>query len=279
MLRIVFLFLSLVAGGGAVWFALVAPGEVETEVAAPPPPEETKILVATGTMEYGTTISAEKLAWRVWPDELLAEGYITRKDRPEAKKELTGSRVRNRFVADEPVLMSKIVTGDTGILAAILKQGERALAVRVSAENTAGGFVLPGDRVDVLLTRNIIVDGGNEVTRSTTILRNVEVLAIDQTAIENEGDTVVGKTATLRLTGPQAEKLATAEASGRLSLALRAAMDREMVEPGAEMEPKLEVKTEPEPDGPAVVALADPKPVQNSIKVRRAGVAETVIVP
>lgn len=276
MLRIAFLFLILVAGGGAAWFTLAVPEEVETVAAPPPPPEKTKILVATGTMEYGTTITADKLAWRVWPDELLSAGYITRKDRPDAKKELAGSRVRNRFVADEPVLMSKIVTGDTGILAAVLKQGERALAVRVSAENTAGGFVLPGDRVDVLLTRSFTLEDGKEITRSTTILRNVEVLAIDQTAIENEGDTVVGKTATLRLNGPQAEKLATAEASGRLSLALRAAMDREMVEAGAEVEPKAEAAPEPEPE---VVALADPKPVRSSIKVRRAGVAETVIVP
>lgn len=272
MLRIAFLFLVLVAAGGAAWFTLAEREQGSaTQASAPPPPPQTEILVATETMEYGALIIRENLAWKAWPKELVAEGYITRDDRPGAKEEISGSRVRNRFVADEPVLPSKIIEGNTGILAAILKPGERALAVRVSAENSAGGFVLPGDRVDVLLTRGVTINGNEEATTSSTILHNVEVLAIDQNAIENNDHSVVGKTATLRLTGPQAEKLATAEASGRLSLALRAAVDRELVE--------LEEAPEPEPALPERVAQADPEPVERTIQVRRAGVAETVIIP
>ncbi len=120
------------------------------------------------------------------------------------------------MVVGEPIRDSKLASKDSGYMAAMLPSGKRAVAVRVSAESSAGGFILPNDRVDVLHT-------GKGGTR--TLLTSIRVLAIDQNAVDSGADTAVGKTATLELEPEQAEALAGAQASGALSLALRSTAD------------------------------------------------------
>jgi pilus assembly protein CpaB len=114
-------------------------------------------------------------------------------------------------------------------MAAILPSGMRAIATKISAETGAGGFILPNDRVDVILTHRdaeATKAAGTETQTSETILRNVRVLAIDQNLDEKgEQKTVLGKTATLELTERQAETLALAQKQGTLSLALRSITD------------------------------------------------------
>src|SRR5690606_16094046 len=108
----------------------------------------------------------------------------------------------------------------------ILPPGKRAVAIRVSAEKTAGGFILPNDRVDVIHTITRPGEAGAPGTSaSRTILKNIRVLAVDQIANDPKGQAVVGKTATLELSPTQAEAVATGQIAGVLSLALRSVAD------------------------------------------------------
>jgi pilus assembly protein CpaB len=157
--------------------------------------------------------------------------YIQKQTRPDAIEQLQNSIVRSQFVAGEPIREVKLARPDSGFMSAILPPGMRAIAVRISAQNTAGGFILPGDRVDVIQTvaQQSSPDEPAENV-SSTILANVKVLAIDQTVGEEEGEAnVVGKTATLELAPPQVEMITAAEASGTLSLALRSIADTDEV--------------------------------------------------
>jgi pilus assembly protein CpaB len=119
-------------------------------------------------------------------------------------------------------------------MAAILPTGMRAVSTEISPETGAGGFILPNDRVDVILTRrekNVALPGAPDVVVSEIILPNVRVLAIDQAPKEKDGqNTVVGKTVTLELKPEQAETLARARQTGTLSLALRSIADLNVVE-------------------------------------------------
>ncbi|MFN4288381.1 MAG: Flp pilus assembly protein CpaB [Brevundimonas sp.] len=145
-----------------------------------------------------------------------------------------GAVVREAFVAGEPIVERKIVrAGDSGFLAAYLEPGMRAMAIRVNVETAAGGFILPGDRVDVILSRetnlgNIGLEGAGQRSRftSATVLQNVKVLAIDQTTrTEDNAQSVIGATATLELSPRDAEALALARSEGELSLVLRSYAD------------------------------------------------------
>ncbi|RYD88344.1 MAG: Flp pilus assembly protein CpaB, partial [Sphingomonadales bacterium] len=150
-----------------------------------------------------------------------------------AKADYIGSVVREPILAGEPIVMRKIVrAGDSGYMAAYLEPGMRAMAIRVTVETAAGGFILPGDRVDVVLTRetNLSNVGTSEGDRSkftsATVMQNIKVLAIDQsTRAGDDAQTVIGATATLELGPRDAEALALAKSEGELSLILRSYAD------------------------------------------------------
>jgi pilus assembly protein CpaB len=138
--------------------------------------------------------------------------------------------VRQAFSAGEPIRDGKLIKGKTsGYMAAILPAGMRAISTEISAETGAGGFILPNDHVDVILSRRdkeAEKATGIEVHTSEIILANVTVLAIDQTVEEKNGQrVVVGRTATLGLAPQQAETLARSRQMGTLSLALRSLVD------------------------------------------------------
>ena len=148
-----------------------------------------------------------------------------------AKGDYFGSVVREPILAGEPIVARKIVrAGDSGYLAAYLEPGMRAMAIKVTVETAAGGFILPGDRVDVLLTQEAAsssLDGAQASKfRSSTVMQNVKVLAIDQTTRAGEdAQSVVGATATLELRPADSEVLALAKSEGELSLVLRSYAD------------------------------------------------------
>ena len=170
--------------------------------------------------------------------------YIQKQTRPDAIEQLQNSIVRSQFVAGEPIREVKLARPGSGFLSAILPSGMRAIAVRVSANNTAGGFILPGDRVDVVETvaQQASADGPTSNV-SRTILTNVKVLAIDQSVQDKEGEAVVvGKTATLELDPAQVEIVTAAEASGTLSLSLRSIADTDEVVSAREQKPSGTVR-------------------------------------
>ena len=151
-------------------------------------------------------------------------------DRPNAIELLAGSIARYPFVNGEPIREAKLVNAKgSGFMAAILPSGMRAISTQISPETGAGGFILPNDHVDVILTRrdrDAEKAAGGDTHSSETILANIRVLAIDQNVQEKDGQkVVVGKTATLGLTPAQTETLALSQQLGSLSLALRSVTD------------------------------------------------------
>jgi pilus assembly protein CpaB len=227
MLRIVILMIALGSGGLAGWLALSmqAPEVAMPAAALPPTIPMEDVLVASIDLPQGYTINDGNLRWQSWPQNSVPPGSIGRKTKPEALTEFKGAVVRNYLGAGEPIREEKLVRGSSGLLAALLPAGKRAVAIRVSAESTAGGFILPNDRVDVLqtLTRQA---GNQSENLSRTLLTNIRVLAVDQKADETKSDAaVVGKTVTLELSPAQAETVASGQATGALSLALRSAVD------------------------------------------------------
>ena len=195
-----------------------------------PPPQVVRapvdivdILVAKTDIGIGRAISIDDLAWQPWPKSAAGPLFVRRSDNPNALEDLKGAIARAPFVAGEPIREQKLVkAGNAGFLSAILPAGMRAISTDISPETGVGGFILPNDRVDVLLTRR----GGSEGFISETILQDVRVLAIDQTIEEKGGQkVVVGKTATLELSPAQTETLAVSRQRGTLSLALRSLAD------------------------------------------------------
>ena len=228
--RIVVLAVALGAGGIA---AYLASGSREP-LPLPAPIVQTidtvEILVAKGDINMGQVVAATDIQWQVWPASAANNYFVKRRDRPNAVEQLTGSIARSPFVAGEPIREAKLIKANgSGFMAALLPSGMRAISTEISPETGAGGFILPNDRVDVLLTRRdreIEKATGIEAHTSETILTDVRVLAIDQTIEEKNGQrVVVGKTATLELSPRQAETLAVSRQRGTLSLALRSLID------------------------------------------------------
>ena len=189
-----------------------------------------KVLVASRDLEVGELITPDDVLWANWPESTININQFTDQESPEAIEELTGSVVRTRMYENEPVIPQKIVQkGETGYMAAILTPGMRAVSVEIRSETGAGGFILPDDRVDVILTHDVeIVLGRSRVERpvTTTIIENARVLAIDTLHVQGEGEiAITGSTATLELAPKHAELLALGERMGSISLALRSVSD------------------------------------------------------
>jgi pilus assembly protein CpaB len=226
--RIAVLAIALGAGGIAAYLA-----SGSSEAPAPAQPvvqmQTVDILVAKVDIGLGHSVKPDDLQWQAWPAATAGGSFISRASKADAIREITGSIARSPFVAGEPIRDQKLVRADgSGFMAAILPQGFRAVSTEISPETGAGGFILPNDRVDVLLTkRDKNPDGkGADVAVAEVILSNIRVLAIDQAPKEKEGSSaLVGRTVTLELKPEQTETLARSRQSGTLSLALRSIAD------------------------------------------------------
>jgi len=226
--RLIVLVVALGAGLVAAMLALnltkrEPPAPAPAAVILSPATVDTEdVLVAARNLPLGTTLQPDDLSWQEWPSEAITASYITRSSRPAARDELVGTLVRTAMLSGEPINQQKIVDGGRGFLSAILPAGMRAVAVRVNAASTAGGFILPNDRVDVIL----VTPSGNGYT-SQTLLTNVRVLAIDQIVDEGEGEqaVVAQDTATLELSPDDAELLIGAQQTGTVTLTLRSIAD------------------------------------------------------
>ena len=196
--------------------------------AAQPVPQGPKVLVAQRALPTGTIITADALGFQMWPEELVQDAYFL--DGESDITKLLGTVVRHPITAGEPVTQGSLVSpGDSGFLAAALGPGMRAVTVPVSAKTGVAGFVFPGDRVDLVLTQAVKGDDGQSLKASETILRNLRVLATDQSTTQEtvDGKTVVRafRTVTLEVTPKIAEKVAVAQTIDTLSLSLRSIAD------------------------------------------------------
>jgi pilus assembly protein CpaB len=228
--RLVVLGVAVAAGGIAAYLAAGS----KAPPPAPPAPvvqlQTVEVLVAKSDLSRGQVIEEQDIGWQTWPADAANSNFVKKSDRPDAIKDFAGAIVRVAMVAGDPLRDPDVVMAKgSGFMAAVLPQGMRAVAVDVSPETGAGGFILPDDRVDVLLTRhdkNAEKATGVEKFTSDTILSNVRVLAVDQTLDEKSGTkNVIGKTATLELTEQQAETLALSKQMGTISLTLRSLLD------------------------------------------------------
>lgn len=257
-----------------------------------------KVLVAAKDLEPGKRLVEADLEWKDWPVDEVNPVFITDGSTPVpakpaaesatakatdavnrvakaatelattgAKSDYIGSVVREPILAGEPIVSRKIVrAGDSGYLAAYLEPGMRAMAIAVTVESAAGGFILPGDRVDVVLTAETNRDGAVEgATKSKfasgVVLQNIKVLAIDQaTRVGDDAQAVVGATATLEVRPQDSVVLAQAKSEGELSLSLRSYADTAGPS-GATRRP--------------VAAVSQPQ----AVRIYRGGAPEVVAVP
>jgi pilus assembly protein CpaB len=231
--RIVVLTVAVGAGGIAAYLASGSDNKPPTEPVAQL--QTVDVLVAKSDIGLGQSVNAEDLQWQTWPAATASNNFIRRNERPDATTQIVGSIARAPFIAGEPIREAKLVKAPgSGFMAAILPTGMRAVSTEISPETGAGGFILPNDRVDVILSKrekNPDHAGPSDVITSEIIMGNVRVLAIDQAPKEKDGqNAVVGKTVTLELKPEQAETLARARQSGTLSLALRSIADLNVVE-------------------------------------------------
>jgi len=210
-----------------------------------------RVLVAARDLDTGTTLAAADMLWQPWPAEALNTAFITdgAAPAPEAKgaakvvkaagdlaagagplEAMVGAVVKEPIMKGEPIVGRKVVRGgEGGFLSVVLQPGMRAVAVQISNDTSAGGFILPGDRVDVLQSRE---GGGGADTGegksfiTETLIRNVRVLAIDQTTTPaKDAKSLVGSVATLEVPAGDAEVLVRGKAQGQMILALRSYSD------------------------------------------------------
>ena len=228
LLLLASLMVAIVTALGArtMFAGAAAPGAE----AAQPVEQGPKVLVAKRALPVGTIITADAVGYQLWPRELVQDAYFVDGEADVTK--LLGTVVRHPLTAGEPVTQGSLVApGDRGFLAAALGPGMRAVTITVSAGTGVAGFVFPGDRVDLVLTQTVEGEG-QPLRASETILRNLRVLATDQSTESTTSDD--GKTqvlafsmVTLEVTPIIAEKIAVAQTIGTLSLSLRSIADNQ----------------------------------------------------
>lgn len=226
-MRVVMFVLAI---GSAIVAGLLAKGVIgkkpEVKVAEVQAVISTDVLVAAKDLLMGDKLALGTLAWKSWPAENILPTMITKDMKPEALQEFAEARARLPIYQGETIIDKKILLpGKGGFMSSILPKGMRAISVAISARSSAGGFILPDDRVDVLLTRKPGQGGNALIVKTETVIGNVRVLAVNQIFRQaGEGDAVTvekGETATLELSPHQTEVIALVESSGELSLALR----------------------------------------------------------
>jgi len=216
----------LVAAGGAAFLVRGMLGGGAQVAAAKPAPQiaMSEVLVANVNLTPGQALKTEQIRWEKWPTSTVDPSFITHDSAGSEEQLVKNTVVRAMILPGQPITRTAIVHGDaSGFMAATLSEGMRAISISINTDSGAGGFILPNDRVDVILTRKP-GNGGRSYAR--TILTNLRVLAVDQTyRQEKDTRTVIGRTATVEVTPEQAETVAASAQSGQLSLALRALTD------------------------------------------------------
>lgn len=217
--RIAVLGVALVAGVGA-FFMMMSGNKGSPAQAVQAVQEKTvRVLVADRNFQRGERIAAESIKWVDWPEKALSEAYITKASGGDPA-ELEKAVARTSIIAGEPIIEAKIVrAGSSGLLAAVLEPGMRAVTMRITPETGVSGFILPGDHVDIYYSEV----GDSNKTNTEVIFEDVRVLAINTVYSENpETPVIEGANATVQLSPEDAEFFINSRASrGQMSFALR----------------------------------------------------------
>jgi pilus assembly protein CpaB len=259
--RLIVLGFALIAAVAAAFLVrgLAGGGTSKAIAKLPPPVAMSDVLVASVALQPGQALSADQVRWEKWPSNAVDSTFITREGVSSTDEAVKGTVVRAPLVAGQPITNTAIVHANAaGFMAAILNPGMRAVSITITADSGAGGFILPNDRIDLILSQKL--SGNPPQVRAHTILSNVRVLAVDQTFKQDKDTkTVIGKTATLEMTPSEAELVARAQSQGSLSLSLR---------PLSEAEAGARQKGEPAP-----VASAMGGDVGNGVEIIRYGIS------
>jgi pilus assembly protein CpaB len=230
--RIIVLGIAVVAAGAAAFMVRSMLGggtpAVEAKPSAPPM-AMSEVLVASTNLQPGQQLTIDQVRWEKWPTTSVDASFLTHANVGSEEEAVKGNVVRAPIMSGQPIVNTALVKADAaGFMAALLTPGMRAVSIVISAESGAGGFVLPNDRVDIILTRKL--EGTPPRVVARTVLSNLRVLAVDQTfAQQKDTKTVVGKTATVEVTPEQAEIITMAQGAGQLSLSLRPLGDNQAV--------------------------------------------------
>ncbi len=226
--KIAVVLIALLAGGAAFYLTLSGQDDDEAApvtIVKSKKEETTSVLVASDMISRGDQLNADNTKWAEWPKKTVqkSDAYFTGKN-SDILENLEGAVAKTSFVAGEPLIEEKIVrAGSNGLMAAIMTPGMRAVALRVTAETASGGFILPGDNVDVIFTSEIRETRKRVIS---TLLREVRVLAVNEIFSENpETPVIEGVNVTLEMTPAEAEQFVLARSSGELSLTLRSIYD------------------------------------------------------
>ncbi len=269
--------LALVFGGSAA----VGVNMMNNRSGGGPTVETVPVVVAIMDIPRGALLTSEVLKIRDFPKDLAPPGTV------KSKEDAIGRAVVNQLVKDEPILEGKLADKGAGRgLQALIPKGMRAYTIQ--SQNTAAnvaGFVLPGNRVDILLTiSNIVGAGADDVTggaTTTTLLQNIEILAVDQVLeapAANKIDGATLRTVTLLVTPDQAAKLDLGATKGSLHLTLRSLEDdlpaitrpanlndiyglQELPRPKPSEQPEPVVVKDPEPTPPPAPPVEKPEVV------------------
>jgi pilus assembly protein CpaB len=223
MPRMLILAVAAIAAGAAALLARsLLGGGTPAAVARPAPMIATSdVLVAASAIQPGQKLNPMLVRWQRWPTSNIDSSFITHRQQPNIALAVNNTVARAPLMAGEPLSNSKIVhTDSVGFMAATLGVGMRAVSIPITTESGAGGFILPNDRVDLMLS--VQISDNPKRYQAQIVLANVRVLAVDQTIKQDQNQKVVlAKTATLELTPAQARAVVRAQSTGMLSLALR----------------------------------------------------------
>jgi pilus assembly protein CpaB len=250
------------------------------QVQAAPQIELGTIVVAAKDMPFGAIIDRQSLKPVQWPKASIPTGTFTSVDEIYAGAEKPGDRIALALVAhDEPLTKAKVSGfGAKPTLSRQVEMGKRAISIAVNDVVGVSGFVLPGDRVDIMLTRKPV--NGSGLLTTEMLLQNVVILGIDQLADQAADKPQVARTATVEVTPEEAQKLILAQQAGALSLALRSVEQADTVDIKPVTEAELN-RRPPPPPPPKEPPAARPIPVPPGLPTVRVryGTANAIETP
>lgn len=239
--RVAVLGVALVAGVGAFFLMMGNQPAEQAPIQVVKPVEEktVRVLVADKDFARGERLGVDTTRWVQWPEKALSEAFIT-EDSGANQEELAEAVARTLIIAGEPIIEAKIVrAGNSSLMAAVVSPGMRAVTMRVTPEKSAGGFILPGDKVDI----HFALEGDEERAQVSTLLQDIRVLAVDSVFSENpETPNIIASNITLEMTPPDAKRFISAKNSrGQLSLALRSVFQKDGDDPAESQSADVEV--------------------------------------
>ncbi len=226
--KLIVLAVALLAGGGAFFLVMnnqQPVAQAPIEIVKPVEEKTVRVLVADQDFPRGMRLTVDTMRWIEWPEKALSDSFLTEESGVSAA-DIEGAIARTLIVAGEPIIEAKIVrAGSSGLMAAVLQPGMRAVTMRVTPETATAGFILPGDRVDLIYAEG----DDDDIVRVETLLKNVRVLAIEANYTDTiDAPNLPGSNVTVELSPFDAENFVGARfAKGELSLALRSIFEPE----------------------------------------------------